>query len=257
MELDNIVVTKLFDVMTIPIAKGTKRPILNRYCYGLTFCATADGKIIYEYDDNRYLSDYYHAVLLPMGRSYLLNGERSGDYPLINFYCETPLNDRQFAVFEISNPQYFLQTYDRIKSLSLYNQNFCYARAMSLFYEMLSQLMITSGSRNPLISTAVAYMERCYADPELTIDRVAAEINVSVGYFRRLFKAEFATSPKQYILNARIVKAKELLIGASYLSISEIACACGFTNLYHFDRTFKTHTGYSPTEYLQTFGSNM
>ena len=102
---------------------------------------------------------------------------------------------------------------------------------MSLFYEMLSQLMITSGSRNPLISTAVAYMERSYADPELTIDRVAAEINVSVGYFRRLFKAEFATSPKQYILNARIVKAKELLIGASYLSISEIACACGFTNL--------------------------
>ena len=27
MELDDIVVTKLFDVMTIPIAKGTKRPI--------------------------------------------------------------------------------------------------------------------------------------------------------------------------------------------------------------------------------------
>ena len=38
MELDDIVVTKLFDVMTIPIAKGTKRPITNRYCYGLTFC---------------------------------------------------------------------------------------------------------------------------------------------------------------------------------------------------------------------------
>ena len=93
-------------------------------------------------------------------------------------------------------------------------------------------------------------------DPELTIDQIAAEINVSVGYFRRMFKAQYSMSPKKYILNARIVKAKELLIGTSCLSISEIACACGFTNLYHFDRTFKVHTGCSPTEYLQTFGNN-
>lgn len=69
MELDDIVVTKLFDVMTIPIAKGTKRPITNRYCYGLTFCGTDGGRILYEYENRQYLSDYYHAVLLPMGRS--------------------------------------------------------------------------------------------------------------------------------------------------------------------------------------------
>ncbi|HBJ16728.1 MAG TPA: hypothetical protein DDY90_04900 [Clostridiales bacterium] len=68
---------------------------------------------------------------------------------------------------------------------------------------------------------------------------------------------DIRTSPPfSWILNARIVKAKELLIGTSCLSISEIACACGFTNLYHFDRTFKVHTGCSPTEYLQTFGNN-
>ena len=94
MELDDIVVTKLFDVMTIPIAKGTKRPITNRYCYGLTFCGTDGGRILYEYENRQYLSDYYHAVLLPMGRSYLLNGEKGGNYPLINFYCDHPLNDR-------------------------------------------------------------------------------------------------------------------------------------------------------------------
>ena len=61
MELDDIVVTKLFDVMTIPIAKGTKRPITNRYCYGLTFCGTDGGRILYEYENRQYLSDYYHA----------------------------------------------------------------------------------------------------------------------------------------------------------------------------------------------------
>lgn len=255
MELDHIVVTRLLDIMTIPITKETKRPILNRYCYDLTFCATIGGRITYAYDGKQYFSDYDHAVLLPMGRSYLLNCEQDGDYPLINFHCEAPLNNQQFAVFKISNPQYFLQTYSRIKRLRLNNQNYSYTRAMSLFYEILSQLMIPSSVRNPLISTAVAYMEHHYTDPELTIERIAAEINVSVGYFRRIFKAEFASSPKQYIQNARITK--ELLTGASYPSISEIACACGFTNLYHFDRTFKAHTGYSPTEYLQTFGSNM
>lgn len=77
MELDDIVVTKLFDVMTIPIAKGTKRPITNRYCYGLTFCGTDGGRILYEYENRQYLSDYYHAVLLPMGRSYLMSASKT------------------------------------------------------------------------------------------------------------------------------------------------------------------------------------
>ena len=76
---------------------------------------------------------------------------------------------------------------------------------MGLFYEMLSQLMLASETSNPLLSTAVSYMERNYADPELTIDQIAAEINVSVGYFRRMFKAQYSMSPKKYILNARIV----------------------------------------------------
>lgn len=243
--------------MTIPIARGTKRPITNRYGYGLTFCASERGKILYEFEGKSYLSDYNHAVLLPMGQTYLLNGINDGDYPLVNFYCDQPLNDRQFAVFEISTPKYYLQTYEQIRNLCLYNQPFCYARAMRLFYEMLSHLMLASQASNPLLPAAVAYMERNYADPELTVEQIAAEAHVSVGYFRRMFKAQYSMSPKKYILNARMVKAKELLIGKSYLSISEIARASGFTNVYHFDRTFKEHTGCSPTEYLQTFGSSL
>ena len=65
MELDNIVVTKLFNILTIPIAQGRKIQMTDRYGYGLTFCATKGGRIHYYYQDGTYLSDYDHAVLLP------------------------------------------------------------------------------------------------------------------------------------------------------------------------------------------------
>ena len=94
MELDNIVVTKLFNILTIPIAQGRKIQMTDRYGYGLTFCATKGGRIHYYYQDGTYLSDYDHAVLLPMGRDYSLEGICKGDFPLINFYCEQPLNNQ-------------------------------------------------------------------------------------------------------------------------------------------------------------------
>ena len=254
-ELDNIVVTKLFNILTIPIAQGRKIQMTDRYGYALTFCATKGGRIHYYYQGETYLSDYDHAVLLPMGRDYSLEGICKGDFPLINFFCEQPLNNQEFAVFELSTPEYYLQTYEQIRNLSLYDRPFCNARAMSLFYDMLSHLMLASKANNPLLLPAVSYMEKNYANPELTVEKIASQAHISVGYFHRMFKEQYSISPKKYILNARMAKAKELLIGKSYLSISEIARECGFTNVYHFDRSFKEHTGCSPTEYIQKFGN--
>ena len=64
MELDDLTVTRLFDVMTIPIAGGTRKQIKNRYGYGLTFCRTVNGKIVYEFRGREFVSGNEQAVLL-------------------------------------------------------------------------------------------------------------------------------------------------------------------------------------------------
>ena len=57
-------------------------------------------------------------------------------------------------------------------------------------------------------------------------------------------------SPKQFILELRIQRAKQLL-GEVRLKISAIADACGFGDAYHFSQIFKKRTGYTPTEYRE------
>lgn len=254
MVLDNIVVSSVFDIMTIPIECGTHRQICNRFSYGFSFASDA-GVLRYDHHGESYTSDATHAVLLPMGQTYTLTGIHAGDFPLINFYCDSSFTEDRFSVFTISNLNYYLKTFDYIKRLCLYSQPSCQARAMGAFYEMISQVMEDQhNSENKLLSPAVEYMEKNFADPNLSIEEIASKAHISQSYFRRLFKEQYGVSPKSFILNARINKAKEMLHGHSYLSIAFIAEKCGFTNVYHFDRYFKAQVGCSPTEYNHRFG---
>ena len=74
--------------------------------------------------------------------------------------------------------------------------------------------------------------------------------DLSVVYFRKLFKDIMGISPIKYVQLFKIKKAKEMLI-SDYSSIGNIALMLGFSNIYDFSRTFKTHTGISPKKYVK------
>ena len=91
-------------------------------------------------------------------------------------------------------------------------------------------------------------MNENLAIPDLSNQSIAAQLSISEVYLRKLFHQHYQTSPRQYLLKQRMQKAMYLLINTT-LSITEISVECGFTNLYHFCRTFKQRTGLTPTEY--------
>lgn len=84
---------------------------------------------------------------------------------------------------------------------------------------------------------------------EITLKELADTVYFNPTYFVRRFKILWGVSPMKFVLNARINKAKELMLSTT-LSVSEIAEKCGFNSIHYFSRTFKNYEGISPSEYI-------
>ena len=97
---------------------------------------------------------------------------------------------------------------------------------------------------------AINFIKNNISNPELSNLLISQNINISEVYLRKLFAAKYNISPKQYILDVRMQKAKRLLTESEY-SISAIAEECGFSSVYSFSRAFKEKIALSPTEYAK------
>ncbi len=72
--------------------------------------------------------------------------------------------------------------------------------------------------------------------------------NLSESRFSHLFHEITGTSPKQYILNAKIEIAKELLKNTE-LSVAQVGEQIGFSDQNYFSRIFKKNVFLSPSAY--------
>lgn len=80
---------------------------------------------------------------------------------------------------------------------------------------------------------------------ELTLERIAEELDLSPWYLSRVFKETEGVGLKQYIIEQRIEAAKNLLM-YSDADIGTIATYVGFCSQSHFGKMFKQYTGSSP-----------
>jgi AraC-like DNA-binding protein len=70
-------------------------------------------------------------------------------------------------------------------------------------------------------------------------------VKLSRSYFSRAFKVSTGLAPHQWLLQARICKAKQLLLEADR-PLAQIAIDVGFADQAHFTRTFRREAGDSP-----------
>ena len=68
--------------------------------------------------------------------------------------------------------------------------------------------------------------------------------------FRHRFKAEYGVSPKTYLIDLRLNKAKELLEGADR-NCTQIAYECGFSDSAQFSTMFHRKYGISPKKFAE------
>ena len=91
------------------------------------------------------------------------------------------------------------------------------------------------------------YIEQNY-DKELFIFDLAKQMGYSVPHLINKFKGSYGVTPKAYLSQVRVNKAKELLTTTELLS-REIAYAIGFSDELYFIRFFKKQTGVTPLQF--------
>jgi AraC-like DNA-binding protein len=101
-------------------------------------------------------------------------------------------------------------------------------------------------SRQPFLNWILSYFAFHISEP-INVSDMARRACLSPSRFNVLFKQHFAMTPYQYLLKLRIEHAQELL--KEGLSLQKTSEFCGFTDVHHFSKTFKTATGINPGHY--------
>jgi AraC family transcriptional regulator len=84
-----------------------------------------------------------------------------------------------------------------------------------------------------------------HLDRNLSLADLAKLIQMSPFHFARSFKESTGLAPHQFVIRARVERAKELLLYSS-LDIAAIAVEVGFANQSHLTRCFKRILGVTP-----------
>jgi AraC-like DNA-binding protein len=105
--------------------------------------------------------------------------------------------------------------------------------------------------RNVTSPRVKAYIERHLADPELSVNGIAAACAMSVRTIHRAFESDPAGSVSDYIWTRRLSHCAASLRDPSQVhrSITDVCFSWGFNSTSHFSRLFKERFGVSPREY--------
>lgn len=105
-----------------------------------------------------------------------------------------------------------------------------------------------SGKHIAQIIEKVRFSMRQDVGQVVTMEDLAAEHHVGYSYFRKMFKKYTGVSPAQYLLQLKIIRAKELLLSTDK-SIKEISLELGFQTIHYFSLMFKKKVGMSPAAF--------
>ncbi len=120
----------------------------------------------------------------------------------------------------------------------------------SLFDHVQPENVIAQKESFHKVQPILLYVQQNYQNP-ITLDSISQQFFMSKYYLCHLFKDVTGFGLNEYIINLRILKARELL--RQNISVQQVGEIVGFSNSSHFIRTFKTMVGVSPGQYSHRY----
>ena len=99
-----------------------------------------------------------------------------------------------------------------------------------------------------VVDQVVEYINEHYNEP-LTLNDLSERFFISKYHLLRKFDRQMGTTVHRYILQKRLLIAKQLL--GSGVAPSEVCQHCGFGDYANFYRAFRTEYGITPRQYAQ------
>lgn len=118
---------------------------------------------------------------------------------------------------------------------------------------VISNCQSTRTHESKKITTKVKELIAAQYAQKITLESAAEQVFLSPNYLSMLFSMETGTTFKDYLINFRLNKAKELLKDPS-LKIYQVAQQVGYGDWRYFSEVFKRATGESPAQYRMRLG---
>lgn len=103
------------------------------------------------------------------------------------------------------------------------------------------------------IRQSKSFMEKYLAE-KIELKAISSAAYMSRFHYIRTFRKVYGISPRQFLKNLRLSKAKELL--KSGLGVATVCEEVGYESIPTFTNNFKKATGHSPKHYLEFNKSN-
>lgn len=101
---------------------------------------------------------------------------------------------------------------------------------------------------DPLMENVIRFVDQHLADPDLTVDQLAAAVAMSRSSITRRMRQLLGVSPAEFIKQSRLKRAAHLLLTTTE-PIKNIATDCGFSDLNYFSKCFKATYTITPSAY--------
>ena len=217
-----------------------------------TFNIRVTGTMKYFFDDREFLVNAGETVFLPKGSTYEYRVVSEGESTCTIINLVADFGDSEPAVYplgEIYCAEYLMNNFsDSWNFGSTAGRYKCLAHMYDLLSYISNYELLNYPERKKfkIIEPAVEYLKKHIYDTSLKIEELPSLCGISGTYFRDIFMQRFADSPKNYVTEKRLSRAKAIIDSGDFRNVRHLANSVGYEDSLYFSKVFKKHYGLPP-----------